>query len=158
MIGRTRSARLRRRGVRRSLALAALIGAFGLAACGAAAPEGEPNAEVIALGARVYQANCASCHGASGEGQPNWQSRRADRTLPAPPHDASGHTWHHPDDVLIEIIRRGGEAVYGGPGLRSGMPAFGERLGAAEIEAVLAYLKTLWGDAEREYQQGLAEQ
>ncbi len=138
-----------------SLPLGVLIATFGLAACGSVAPDTAPDAEVIALGARVYQANCASCHGESGEGQRNWQSRQADGTLPAPPHDASGHTWHHPDAVLLDIIRRGGEAVYGGPGLPSGMPAFGDRLTGAEIEAVLAYIKTLWGDAEREYQQGL---
>ena len=138
------------------LCTAAAAIALSLASLPVAAAEAAQDA--MASAKEKSASLCASCHGASGEGQPNWQSRRADRTLPAPPHDASGHTWHHPDDVLIEIIRRGGEAVYGGPGLRSGMPAFGERLGAAEIEAVLAYLKTLWGDAEREYQQGLAEQ
>jgi len=135
-----------------------VAGAVGLAACGAAVPDREPGAEAIALGAEVYQANCATCHGVSGAGQPKWQSRRADGTLPAPPHDASGHTWHHPDAVLLDIIRRGGEAVYGGPGLRSGMPAFGGQLTAEEIDAVLAYIKTLWGDAEREYQERLPEQ
>jgi mono/diheme cytochrome c family protein len=60
--------------------------------------------------------------------------------------------------VLLDIIRRGGEAVYGGAGLRSGMPAFGGQLTAEEIDAVLAYIKTLWGDAEREYQERLPEQ
>ena len=140
------------------LAFVAVTGAVGLAACGAAAPDREPGTEVIALGAAVYQANCATCHGVSGAGQPNWQSRQADGALPPPPHDASGHTWHHPDAVLLDIIRRGGEAVYGGPGLRSGMPAFGGQLTAEEIDAVLAYIKTLWGDAEREYQERLPEQ
>lgn len=140
------------------LAFVAVTGALGLAACGAARTEGEPGAEVIVLGAGVYQANCATCHGVSGAGQPNWQSRQADGMLPAPPHDASGHTWHHPDAVLLDIIRRGGEAVYGGPGLRSGMPAFGGQLTAEEIDTVLAYIKTLWGDAEREYQERLPEQ
>lgn len=81
------------------LAFVAVAGAVGLGACGAAAPDREPGTEVIALGAAVYQANCATCHGVSGAGQPNWQSRQAGGTLPAPPHDASGHTWHHPDAV-----------------------------------------------------------
>jgi len=122
---------------------------------GGAGPRAERRGD--RLGAEVYQANCATCHGVGGAGEPNWQSRQADGTLPAPPHDASGHTWHHPDAVLLDIIRRGGEAVYGGPGLRSGMPAFGGQLTAEEIDAVLAYIKTLWGDTEREYQERLPE-
>lgn len=46
----------------------------------------------IALGKTVYDASCASCHGAKLEGQPDWRNRRPDGRLPAPPHDASGHT------------------------------------------------------------------
>ena len=57
--------------------------------------------DVVALGAKIYQARCASCHGAELEGQANWRERGADGILPAPPHDASGHTWHHPDAVLF---------------------------------------------------------
>ena len=128
-----------------------------LAGCGSARSGGEPPvSELEALGGRIYQANCASCHGANAEGQPNWRSRRADGTLPAPPHDASGHTWHHPDEVLLDIIRRGGQAIYGGAGLQSGMPAFGGQLTDSEIAAVLAYIKTHWGEEERQYQEALA--
>jgi len=57
--------------------------------------------------------------------------------------------------VLIEIITVGGQAAYGGPGIVSGMPAFGDRLTADEIAAVLAYIKSLWGDGERAYQASL---
>lgn len=134
--------------------------ALGFVACGSTGGSASTDSappDVIALGEGLYQANCATCHGAGGEGQPNWQSRRPDGTLPAPPHDASGHTWHHTDSLLLEIIERGGQAVYGGPGLQSGMPAFGDRLTAAEIEAVLEYIKTLWGETEREYQSALPE-
>lgn len=130
--------------------------AAGLVGCGSTGSgDAVPAADVVTLGERVYQANCASCHGANAEGQPNWQSRRADGTLPAPPHDASGHTWHHPDEDLLDIIRRGGQAVYGDAGLTSGMPPFGEQLTDAEIEAVLAYIKTRWGEEERQYQEAL---
>ena len=67
-----------------------------------------PNdAEVVALGETVYAAQCAACHGASLEGQPNWRERGADGRLPAPPHDATGHTWHHPDAVLFELTKHG---------------------------------------------------
>ncbi|MEX2583128.1 MAG: cytochrome c [Gemmatimonadota bacterium] len=109
----------------------------------------------IAQGERVYQANCATCHGADGEGQPNWQSPGPDGVYPAPPHDSSGHTWHHSDELLLEIIRRGGQEVYGSETVRSGMPAWGDRLSADEMRAVLAYLKTLWGPDEREFQAAL---
>ena len=33
--------------------------------------------------------------------------------VPAPPHDASGHTWHHPDGVLFRIVKEGTAAVVG---------------------------------------------
>jgi hypothetical protein len=59
--------------------------------------------------------------------------------MPAPPHDASGHTWHHPDDVLFEITRKGISA-FAPPGYESDMPAFGD-LGDAEIWAVLAFIR-----------------
>ena len=50
------------------------------------------DAAVTALGQKVYAAQCAACHGARLEGQPNWRVRGPDGRLPAPPHDASGHT------------------------------------------------------------------
>ena len=111
-------------------ALATLMLCVGglTAACGGGSddPAGLAGvADALALGQSVYAAHCATGHGQRGEGQPNWQARRADGSLPAPPHDASGHTWHHPDEVLIEIITVGGQAAYGGPGLISGMPSFG---------------------------------
>ena len=59
------------------------------------------NASVVAQGKEIYAANCASCHGDNLEGQPNWRSPDADGYLPAPPHDKSGHTWHHPDAMLF---------------------------------------------------------
>jgi mono/diheme cytochrome c family protein len=111
--------------------------------------------EMVVLGASVYATTCAACHGERGEGEPGWQSRRPDGTLPAPPHDSSGHTWHHTDAVLMEIITVGGQAAYGGPGITSAMPAFRNRLTDDEIAAVLGYIKSLWGDDERAYQRAL---
>ena len=63
--------------------------------------------EMVALGAGVYAEHCASCHGERLEGEPNWRQRKADGTLPAPPHDATGHTWHHSDDFLFRFTRDG---------------------------------------------------
>lgn len=96
----------------------------------------------IAIGQRVYAQNCASCHGANLEGQPNWRAPLANGSMPAPPHDITGHTWHHGDQYLFEVTKRGGQAA--SPDAPSGMPAFGDRLSDAEIEAVLAYIKSTW--------------
>ncbi|HET6519497.1 MAG TPA: cytochrome c, partial [Geminicoccaceae bacterium] len=63
--------------------------------------------------------------------------------LPAPPHDATGHTWHHPDRVLFGVIKEGGGA-FAPPGVHSNMPAFGDLLNDREIRAVLAYIKSTW--------------
>ena len=71
--------------------------------------------------------------------------------LPAPPPDATGHTWHHPDDVLFRIVKEGTAAVVG-DGYASDMPGFGEVLGHEEINAVLAYIRSTWPDRERAYQ------
>jgi mono/diheme cytochrome c family protein len=97
----------------------------------------------VALGAEAYAAECASCHGADLAGQPDWQTRLPDGTYPAPPHDASGHTWHHPDALLLDYIRRGGAALIGG-GFKSNMPGFADRLTEDEIQAVLAFIKSTW--------------
>src|SRR5689334_2039697 len=88
-------------------------------------------------GQRIYAEHCAACHGDRLQGQPNWQTRKPDGKLPAPPHDASGHTWHHSDQQLFDLTKHGIEALV--PGYKSDMPAFAERLSDGEIRAVLAY-------------------
>jgi mono/diheme cytochrome c family protein len=101
------------------------------------------NTELVAQGQRIYVAQCASCHGANLEGQASWQERRADGSMPAPPHDESGHTWHHSDALLFEIVKNGGQAS-SPPGYKNGMPAFGGTLSDTEIWAVLSYIKSTW--------------
>ena len=98
----------------------------------------------VALGAKVYAQQCAACHGAKLEGQPNWKSRLPNGRLPAPPHDDSGHTWHHADYVLVAIVKNGLVPPYATPGYESDMPAFGNKLTDEEIWAVLAFLKSHW--------------
>lgn len=102
----------------------------------------------VALGRQIYGEQCARCHGINLEGQPDWRSRRADGRLPAPPHNASGHTWHHPDAVLLSITRDGTSAVVGG-GYASDMPGFGDVLTDTEIRAVLAFIKSTWPEREQ---------
>ncbi|GIV96516.1 MAG: cytochrome c [Herpetosiphonaceae bacterium] len=101
------------------------------------------NPEQIALGRQVYEGYCAGCHGANLEGQPNWQEAGANGRRPAPPHDETGHTWHHPDQLLFKIVKDGGEA-FGPAGYETDMPAFRAILNDEEIWAVLAYIKSRW--------------
>ncbi|WP_447412957.1 c-type cytochrome, partial [Clostridium perfringens] len=82
-------------------------------------------------GQELYAANCAACHGTNLEGQPDWKRRLDNGRMPAPPHDASGHTWHHPDQDLLVIVRDGLSAIV--PGYESDMPAFGKVLTDDEI-------------------------
>jgi mono/diheme cytochrome c family protein len=109
----------------------------------------------VAQGGTLYAAHCASCHGAKLEGQPDWQRRKPDGRLPAPPHDASGHTWHHPDAVLFEITRDGVDA-HAPQGYVSDMPGFRDKLSDDEIRAVLAYIKSTWPAEIRARQAGLS--
>lgn len=110
--------------------------------------------ELVALGAAVYQEHCAACHGRNLEGEPGWRRRRLDGTLPAPPHDATGHTWHHSDEVLFRLTREGPAAV-AGKGYRSTMPGFAGVLDDREIRASLAYIKSLWPPDVRKAQERL---
>jgi mono/diheme cytochrome c family protein len=117
-------------------------------------PTGKPdldNPMVIARGAAVYGAHCASCHGANLEGQPNWRQRLPSGRLPAPPHDATGHTWHHSDAELFAMVKDGlAELV---PGYETDMPAYKDVLSDADIWAVLAFIKNSWPEDIRARQQ-----
>ena len=99
---------------------------------------------VLVQGKRVYDAHCAACHGARLEGQPNWRERDASGRLPAPPHDASGHTWHHPDEVLFRITKFGVAKAANLKDYDSAMPAYEKVLSDAEIVAVLSFIKATW--------------
>jgi len=105
----------------------------------------------LALGRARYAEHCAACHGVNLEGQPNWKERSPNGRMPAPPHDATGHTWHHADSDLFLITKKGVEAVV--PGYESDMPAFESVLTDEEIRSVLAYIKSTWPQREREYQE-----
>ena len=108
------------------------------------------DAQMIALGEDVYSENCAACHGAKLEGQPDWKRRLDNGRMPAPPHDETGHTWHHADQQLFTITKLGVGAVV--PGYESDMPAFDGVLSDDEITAVLAYIKRTWPERERGFQ------
>lgn len=121
---------------------------------GGSADSASVDREQVALGSRIYAERCASCHGAKLEGQPNWQERKPDGKLPAPPHDASGHSWHHPDQILIAITRDG-LGPYAPPGYRSDMPAFADVISPAETAAVIEHIKSAWPEEIRNRQAAL---
>lgn len=108
-------------------------------------------------GATLYLESCASCHGKNLEGQPDWRSPLASGLLPAPPHDASGHSWHHPDRVLIGITTLGLKP-YAGADYESAMPAFGETLTPDQILAIVEFIKSTWPEKQRTYQQAMTLQ
>lgn len=133
--------------------LAVLTTVAGLTwlAVGAGKSEGQTGATGaldVVQGETLYVEYCASCHGANLEGQADWRSPGPDGRLPAPPHDETGHTWHHDDQLLFDYTKLGGAALMAQRGVEfdSGMLGFAEQLTDAEIHNVLAYIKSTWPD------------
>ena len=134
------------------LAVVALLAVTVLIPLGSKAPEHAlrpDDAQMLVVGKRIYMAQCAACHGAKLEGQPDWRTRDADGMLPAPPHDASGHTWHHPDELLFNITKFGVASVIGDPNYKTAMPAYGATLNDQDIVAVLSWIKSQWPEEMR---------
>ena len=123
-----------------------------ISATGAIAEEAGP--ETILLGQSLYVTNCASCHGANLQGQPDWRHRLATGRMPAPPHDVTGHTWHHSDRDLFNLTKQGVAAVVG-DGYESDMPAFGKVLSDDDIKVVLEYIKSTWPERARLSQEAI---
>lgn len=102
------------------------------------------NEGLVRQGAAVYAEHCAVCHGVTLEGQtPEWRSRDERGALPAPPHDETGHTWHHPDQQLFIMVKYG-MAPFAPEGYVSDMPAYADVLSDQDIIAVLAFIKSTW--------------
>ena len=110
--------------------------------------------ETLALGKEIYAAKCASCHGLNLEGQPDWKRRLSSGRMPAPPHDITGHTWHHSDQDLFRIVKEGVAAIVGN-GYESDMLAFGPVLSDDEITATLAYIESTWPERQQAAQRAL---
>lgn len=126
--------------------VAVAAGAYVLLPSGTVRVALRPNhADTVKRGTQVYRQHCASCHGADLEGQGNWRSRDADGYLPAPPHDASGHTWHHSDRALFKLTKLGPRAL-AGDGYKTKMPAYDGIISDQDIIDVLSYIKSRWPD------------
>ncbi len=111
--------------------------------------------KAIARGEKLYTEYCASCHGANLEGQEDWQSPDENGVLRAPPHDHTGHTWHHDDGMLFDYTKLGGQTALeqmGVTGVNSGMPGFADSLADQDILDVLAFIKSTWPERVQEMQ------
>jgi len=108
------------------------------------AVSGDPQ---LAAGEAIYKQHCAQCHGARLEGQPNWRQRLPSGRLPAPPHDASGHTWHHSEEQLFQIVKEGPAGIV--PNYESDMPAYKDVLTDEQIREVLRYIESRWPEEIR---------
>ena len=98
-------------------------------------------------GQLLYAAQCASCHGVNLEGQLNWRRAGENGILPAPPHDASGHTWHHDNQLLFDYTKFGGQQALAARGIgefKSGMPAFADAISDEDIWDILAFIHSTW--------------
>lgn len=102
--------------------------------------------ELVGQGERLYTALCASCHGVDLAGESDWKVPNPDGSFKPPPQDSTGHTWHHSDRLLVDLILNGSTFD------RSRMPTFRDVLSESETLAILEYLKSSWGEQEREFQ------
>ena len=108
----------------------------------------------VVAGEALYQENCAACHGVNLEGEENWRTPDEEGRLPAPPHDKSGHTWHHGEVQLFTYTKLGGKASLALQGIdfNSGMPGFTDQLSDQQIWDILAYIKSTWPKREQKLQ------
>lgn len=111
------------------------------------------DAQTVRLGESLYREHCAACHGINLEGETSeWQVRDADGYLPAPPHDETGHTWHHADQLLFAMTKYGIAEAANLPDYQTRMPPYDGILEDEEIVAILSYIKAAWPPHVRQYQ------
>lgn len=111
----------------------------------------------IQQGRALYQQHCATCHGVKGEGQFPEAPLEPDATgrYGAPPHDETGHTWHHSDELLVRYVTEGG---FADPTRFYTMPTFEGQLDHFQAMQIIAYIKTLWTEEQRLMQHHMTEE
>ena len=99
----------------------------------------------INLGKSLYVTHCASCHGNNLQGQPNWSTKKdKDCHNLSPPLNGTGHTWHHSQDQLFNIIRYGFK-IYNEN--YDGKMQGNDKLNDDDIWSILAYMKSVWPES-----------
>jgi len=115
------------------------------------------NRQQVKRGKMIYMRFCSLCHGRNLEGQPMWHAPKEDGKMPAPPHDETGHTWHHADIVLFNITKFGLVPPHAPEGYQSDMPSWKETLSDEDIWAVLAFIKSRWPEENQAFQQKITK-
>lgn len=113
---------------------------LGVAACSPAAASAPSLYD--SPGGRLFLRHCAACHGARGEGGAG------------PLLNAAGHAHHHTDGELATAVTDG----IARPGAPVAMPAWGNTLSPQEVRQVLEFVKGLWTEEQRQFQQALSAQ
>ena len=111
---------------------ALLAATAALMACGTPAPALPPEAE---RGRQRYAQLGMGCHGDAATGR-GWLPAAAN-------HGPQGHTWHHGDGQLIDIVL--GKLDY--PDRK--MPSFAGMLTEQEVRDVIDYLRANWTSEQR---------
>ena len=99
---------------------------------------------MVARGKIIYENNCVSCHQVNLVGAENWKGLDEDGHRKAPPLNGTGHTWHHDDASLHNIIKYGLAKIvknYDGK-----MIGFGDKINDKQVDSVLSYIKSHWDD------------
>ncbi|NRB42776.1 MAG: c-type cytochrome [Pseudomonadales bacterium] len=81
----------------------------------------------------IYQGRCVLCHGSTGEG--NGRMARIIKT--PPPADLTASRL--PDEMMLDIIRNGGQVV----GRSPQMPPWKDQLSEPEIKVLMGFLKSI---------------
>ena len=98
-------------------------------------PVGDP-----ATGSDIFANTCAVCHGPAANGDPGL----------APGLDSPWHAWEHPDRQIRDWVENGKF------GLGVNMPSYGDKLNEQAISDVIAYVRTLWTQEQRDVQRDLS--
>ena len=99
---------------------------------------------MINRGKIIYESYCASCHQVNLSGAENWKGLDEDGHRKAPPLNGTGHTWHHDDASLHNIIKYGLAKIV--KNYEGKMIGFGDKITDKQIDSVLSYIKSHWED------------
>ena len=99
---------------------------------------------MIIRGKINYENNCVSCHQVNLIGAENWNGLDEDGHRKAPPLNGTGHTWHHDDATLHNIIKYGLAKLV--KNYEGKMLGFEDNLKDKDIDSILSYIKSFWPD------------
>ena len=113
-------------------------------------------ASQISLGSKVFAQNCASCHGREAVGENSRFIKGGAKDgggYWAPALNGTAHTWHHPPEMIWEIVKFGSMAQ------DSPMRGFNGKLSDRQIKAAIAYIQSLWPEEiQKRYKMGQKHQ